>query len=163
MDRPEAKNKAKKLARFFYGKTPAIYAGQDYFESVAYRWKCQFNENAKQLTWMNVVSEMNHNEVSGFTLDEKFTRQMAVVLLRSKQHDHHRVQQRFDLLGKLLKAKTAGVEEIWAEGHSILAQMISTVQLGDFVTVYLAALKDLDPTPIDLVESFKVDLSRLKP
>jgi glucose/mannose-6-phosphate isomerase len=161
-DIPEAKNEAKKLARFFYQKTPAIYAGQDYFESVAYRWKCQFNENAKQLAWMNVVSEMNHNEVSGFTLEEKFNRQMAVVLLRSGQHDHHRIGQRFDLLKNILEAKTGGVREIWAEGNSILAQMLSTVHLGDFVTVYLAALKDLDPTPIDLIESFKTKLGRLK-
>ena len=153
-------NEAKQLALFLYRKFPVIYAGQDHLEAAAFRWKCQIHENAKQAALMGVVSEMNHNEISGFTTVDELTRKMAVVLLRHPQGDHPRVAKRFDLLKKVLKGKTGGVREVRALGKSLLAQMLSVLYLGDFVSVYLAYLKGVDPSAVDLIEGFKKLLNR---
>ena len=158
--KPSAKNPAKQLARFFHGKLPIIYGGQDHFDSVAYRWKCQFNENAKQIALMNVISEMNHNEVLGYSFSEVLTKKMAVVLLRHPGADHSQIARRFDILKKFIQSKTGGVREVKAQGRSVLAQMLSVIYLGDFVTVYLAYLKGIDPTPTILIDEFKTQLSR---
>ncbi|HUO58680.1 MAG TPA: bifunctional phosphoglucose/phosphomannose isomerase [bacterium] len=157
---PAAKNPAKQLAQFLHNKLPVLYAGQDHLDSVAVRWKCQFNENSKLVALANVVPEMNHNEVLGFSYPEVLSREMAVILLRHPQADHPQIQRRFEILKGILKSKTAGVREVKAEGKSLLAQMMSAIYLGDFVSVYLAYLRGIDPTPIDLIDQFKKQLSR---
>ena len=158
MMKPFSKNLAKQVAGFLVGKLPVIYAGQDHMDTVALRWKCQINENAKQIALMNVVPEMNHNEILGFSNQEPLTKKMAVVLLRHPQGDHPQIQKRFEILKGILKPKTAGVIEIEAMGKSLMAQMMSVVYLGDFASVYLAYLKKIDPTPIDLIDQLKKQL-----
>ncbi len=152
---PSSRNEAKKLAMFLFGCLPVIYAGQDHLETVGLRWKGQLNENAKQVAILNVLPEMNHNEVVGFTQDEPLSRRMAVILLRHPQGDHSQVKRRFDILAGILKKRTAGVREVKACGRSTLAQMMSVLYLGDFVSVYLAYLKRVDPTPVAIIDQLK--------
>ena len=108
----------------------------------------------------NIVPEMNHNEVLGFTRKEALTRNMAVVLLRHLQGDHPQIQKRFDILRGILEAQTAGVREVRTEGKSLLAQILSAIYLGDFMSVYLAYLRGVDPTPIEIIDRFKSRLGR---
>ncbi len=158
--RPQAKNTAKQLAVFLHNKFPLIYGGQDHLDSVAVRWKCQINENSKQVAIANVIPEMNHNEVLGFSYPEPMSKKMAAIFLRQSKFDHPQIRRRFEILKGMLKAKTTGVREVEAEGSSLLAQMITTLYLGDFVSVYLAYLKGVDPTPIGLIDQFKAQLAK---
>lgn len=157
---PTSKNTAKKMAMFLKGKLPVIYAGQDHLDSVATRWKCQFNENAKLIALMNVIPEMNHNEVLGYSYPELMTRKLGMIILRHPQKDHPQILRRFDILRNILKSKTGGVWEVETRGKSLLAQMFSAIYLGDFVSVYLAYLRGIDPTPIQLIDQFKNRLSQ---
>jgi len=157
---PTEKNPAKLLALFLHKRLPLFYAGQDHLDSVSLRWKTQMNENAKQIALSNLIPEMNHNEILGYSYSEPLTKKMAVVLLRQPQGDHPQIHRRFDLLKKMITSKTAGVTEIEAKGKSLLAQLFSLIYLGDFASVYLAYLKGVDPTPIGLIDEFKSRLSR---
>jgi glucose/mannose-6-phosphate isomerase len=47
-----------------------------------------------------------------------------------------------------------------ARGNSPLAQMMSLVLLGDFMSVYLAFLNGVDPTAVELVGEVKAALVR---
>ncbi|HET9869633.1 MAG TPA: SIS domain-containing protein, partial [bacterium] len=154
-----ARNPAKLLALFFKGRLPVLYAGQDHLDAVGLRWKTQFNENAKQIALFNVVPEMNHNEILGYSLPEPLTRKMAVALL-GHPGDHPQVRRRFDLLKGMAAPKAAGVTQVGPKGRSRLAQMASLVYLGDFASVYLAYLKGVDPTPTGLIDELKRRLAR---
>jgi len=44
------------------------------------------------------------------------------------------------------------------EGDSILKQLLYTVALGDFVSIYTAILNNVDPTQVDLLEKLKKEL-----
>jgi glucose/mannose-6-phosphate isomerase len=157
--RPVPKNEPKRLALFLCGKLPVVYAGQDHFDAVGLRWKCQLNENAKQAALFNVLPEMNHNEILGFSRSDGLTKKMAALLLRHPQGDHPQTSRRFDILARVLRARTAGVREVKPRGKCLLAQMLSSIYLGDFTSVYLAFLKGLDPTPIALIDEFKRKLA----
>ncbi len=157
-----ANNPAKKLARFLHGKLPVVYAGQDHMESVGLRWKCQINENAKRICLNSVIPEMNHNEVLGYSFHEPLTKGSAVVLLRQPKGDHPQIARRFDILEGILKKRTAGVIGVEPQGKSLLCQMMTSVYLGDFVSVYLAYLRGVDPTPIGLIDQFKKSLAGKK-
>lgn len=160
--KPLKSNLAKQLAVFFHGKNPVIYANESCFSAVAYRWKCQFNENSKQMAWANVFSEMNHNEILSYTHNGLFVKNAGVLLLRSKKYDNSRINKRFDGFKKIVGSRTKNVKEFWVEGESLLSQTLLTIFLGDFVSVYLAFLKGLNPTPIDLIDQLKAGLKKGK-
>ena len=49
-----------------------------------------------------------------------------------------------------------------AQGQSALAQMLWTIHLGDFASYYLAALNQVDPTPVALIGYLKQKLAEAK-
>ena len=58
-------NEAKALARALHGTVPVI-AGAELAAAAAYRWKCQFNENAALPAFASALPEADHNEVVGW-------------------------------------------------------------------------------------------------
>src|SRR3989344_5975071 len=61
---PAKDNPAKKLAEELAGNSVVIYAGP-LLAPAAYKWKINFNENAKNIAWWNQYPEFNHNEMIG--------------------------------------------------------------------------------------------------
>ena len=60
------KNQIQNVAANLSGKIPCIYTEAS-LEPVGYRWRCQIQENAKQLAFHHAIPEMNHNEIVGWT------------------------------------------------------------------------------------------------
>ena len=54
-------NPAKKLATELFGRLPVIYGVNGYLATVAYRWKCEINENSKCPCFWAEFPELNHN------------------------------------------------------------------------------------------------------
>lgn len=150
-----ADNPAKRIAEEIVGKTPIIYAGVLF--AAAYKWKIGFNENAKNLAWCNALPEFNHNEFIGWS-SHPIEKPFAVINLLST-FDHERVQKRFVVSEKLLSGKRPESIDIQAKGETLIEQMIWTILFGDVVSTYVAILNGVNPTPVDLVEKFKVALN----
>lgn len=149
---PTDNNPAKKLAEELAGKSVVIYAGP-LLAPVAYKWKISFNENAKNIAWCNQYPEFNHNEMIGWT-SHPIEKLYGVVDLRSNL-EHSRVQKRFEVTEKLLSGRRPAPNVVQVQGETILEQLLWAVAYGDFVSVYLALLNGVNPTPVDLVEKFK--------
>jgi len=150
-----SENYAKQIAENIVGKTGVIYAGP-LLGPAGYKWKISINESSKNLAWSNEFSEFNHNEIVGWTshpVDKVF----AVIELQSDL-DNYRVQKRFEVTNRLLSGQMPAPMIVYAKGDSHLAQMLWTIQLGDFVSLYLAMLNNVDPTPVDVIEKLKKDL-----
>ena len=119
-------------------------------------WKICFNENAKNTAWANQYPEFNHNEFIGWSshpVDKPF----AVVEIRSNL-EHPRVQQRFVVSERLLSGKRPAPIVVTPAGDTVLQQLLWGICMGDYVSVYLAILNGVNPTPVDLVEKLKADL-----
>lgn len=152
---PTKDNPAKRLALELMGKSVIVYAGPKLFPA-AYKWKISFNENAKNLAWCNQLPEFNHNEFLGWT-SHPVNKPYAVIDLRSKL-EHPRVQKRFAVTERLLSGKRPAPHIVEVQGETILEQLLWSIALGDFVSLYLALLNGLNPTPVDLIEKFKTSL-----
>lgn len=149
---PTKDNPAKKLALEIMGKTPIIYSGP-LLAPVAKKMKICMNENAKNLAWWNQYPEFNHNEFIGWSshpVDKPF----CVIEIRSNL-EHERVQKRFTVSERMLSGKRPAPHVIEPQGESLAQQIFWASMFGDFVSVYLALLNGLNPTPVDLVEKFK--------
>jgi len=155
---PEKDNPAKRIARSLHGRLPAVYASSARLEPAAVRWRGQLEENAKNLAFHHVLPEMNHNELVGWEHPGGVLPQLAVVLLRDHA-DHVQVQRRFDLTREVLATRAGVLHEVWSEGESALARMFSLICLGDYVSLYLAFLNAVDPTPVPVIEIFKRKLT----
>ncbi|MBP9738305.1 bifunctional phosphoglucose/phosphomannose isomerase [Candidatus Saccharibacteria bacterium] len=152
---PTNDNSAKQLAEYCMGKTPIIYAGLLY--PAAYKWKINFNENAKNTAWCGQYSEFNHNEFLGWS-SHPIEKPFGVFDLISS-FDHSQIKKRFLVSDKLLSGKRPKALQIHAEGETVLEQLLWTVALGDMVSVYLALLNGVNPTPVDLIEKLKKELA----
>jgi glucose/mannose-6-phosphate isomerase len=123
-------------------------------DGAAYRWRSQIAENSKNLAFHHVLPEMNHNELVGWMYPEEVLKRVGVVFLRDKG-DHAQVQRRFDLTRELIADKAGSLQEVWSEGNSLLARVLSVIYLGDFVSLYLAFLNNVDPTPVHVIDYLK--------
>jgi len=154
-DVPTERNRAKQLALELAGTTPVIYAGPKLFPA-AYKWKTNFNENSKNVAWCNVLPEFNHNEFMGWT-SHPVDKIYSVIELQSSL-EHPRVQKRFKVSNKMLSGRWPEPHVIQVEGEDLLSQLVWTIALGDFVSIYLALLNGVNPTPVEMVEKFKHEL-----
>lgn len=146
-------NPAKVLARKLLGKIPLIYGTDENTEVVAQRWKTQFNENSKQPAFWNVIPELDHNELVGFT-NKDLLANCRVIFLRNS-YDLARNQKRISIMKSIFTKSQIGFEEVKAEGENELSQILAQIYMGDFTSVYLALLNQVDPTPVALIEDFK--------
>ena len=152
---PTDKNIAKQIALELMGKTVIVYAGPK-MAPAANKWKICFNENAKNTAWYNQYPEFNHNEFIGWSshpVDKPF----AVVEIRSIL-EHPRVQKRFEVSERLLSGLRPSPIVIEPHGDTVLKQLLWGIAMGDFVSVYLALLNGVNPTPVGLVEKLKLEL-----
>jgi glucose/mannose-6-phosphate isomerase len=152
---PVADNYAKQLALKLVGKTTITYAGPLLFPA-ANKWKICMNENAKNTAWTNQYPEFNHNEFIGWS-SHPVEKPFAVVEIRSNL-EHPRVQKRFEVSERLLSGMRPAPIVVVPKGETLLQQLAYTFALADFVSIYVAILNGVDPTPVDLVEKLKKEL-----
>ncbi len=149
-------NQAKQIALECLGKSIVVYSGPK-LASAAYKWKISFNENAKAIAWWDAYPEFNHNEFLGWTKQPE-QKPYTVIDLRSS-FEHPQVQKRFEVSARLLSGMRPEPIVVAAKGEDLLEQLLSTIAFGDFVSLYLALLAGLNPTPVDLIEKFKRELA----
>jgi glucose/mannose-6-phosphate isomerase len=154
---PASRNLAKQLALESIGKSAVIYAGPKLWPA-AYRWKIGFNETAKQVAWANQLPEFNHNELTGWS-EQPIQKPYAVIDIRSNL-EHERVQKRFEVSERLLSGRRPAPLVVEPQGESLLEQLLWTMLLGDYVTIYTALANGLNPTPLDLVTKFKKEMEK---
>jgi glucose/mannose-6-phosphate isomerase len=147
---------AKQLARGLHGTIPQI-AGASLTSPVAYRWKCQFNENAKVPAFAAELPELDHNEIVGWGGAGELGRFSAVFLDDSDLHP--RVRQRLELTRGLIASGGAPTFRVESIGETRLERMVSLVLLGDLTSLYVAVLRGIDPTPVDVIERLKSALA----
>jgi glucose/mannose-6-phosphate isomerase len=153
-DSPVDTNAAKQLANGLTGFPVVVYAGPT-LAFAAMKWKIDINENAKNVAFWNQLPEFNHNEFQGWS----HPRDKAIKVIELLSHlDHERVQKRFVVANRLLSGQMPAAAQIHAKGDTKLQQMVWTVLLGDYMSMYLGFLNQIDPIPVDMVEKFKKEL-----
>jgi len=158
-DVPARRNRAKQLALSLHGKIPWVQGTVGIMAAAAYRWRCQFNENSKVLAYSSEYPELNHNEVIGWELAPSLARCVSVITLQEAK-PRPRIRARVEITREMM-ARKAPVHPIAAEGRSPLAQLLWTIYLGDFTSLYLAFLYGADPGAITAIDELKRRLAAL--
>jgi len=153
-------NYAKQIALEIGNKLPVIYGTSGILSAVAYRWKCELNENSKFPSFWSEFPELNHNETVGWENLKELTSNFIIVVFKDGTANA-RIKVRIDTTVKLIKDNLNKIIEIPVEGKSKLARAMSLMYLGDIASVYLALLNGTDPTPVDKILVLKAELAKL--
>ncbi len=156
-EKPSKDNFAKILASGIKGSVPVIY-GFGVYRSVAQRFKQQFNENSKVPSKWEYFSELNHNEIVGWEKAGNLAKHFSTIFIRDKTEPKE-IRNRIEIT-KTLMPPSSKTFEVWSQGKTPLARMLSTVCIGDFTSVYLAILLGVDPTPVETINLLKENIKQ---
>jgi glucose/mannose-6-phosphate isomerase len=151
-------NPAKDLALHLDKTVPIIY-GFGVYRSVAQRFKTQFNENSKSPAKWEFFSELDHNEIVGWENPGESLRCFSVILLRDIDEPLE-MESRIEITKQIMEQAGVVIFDVEGQGISLLARMLSLVVFGDFVSVYLAVLRGVDPTPVQTINLLKNTLEK---
>ena len=156
---PVGRNSAKRLAGQMMGRHVVVW-GSGILAEVARRWKGQVNENAKQWSAFEVLPEADHNAICGTLPDEVAAK--TFVLFLTSTLDHPRTQLRHAITRQVFLTSGIITDVVAARGQSRLAQMLSTIHYGDYVSGYLGLLNKVDPTAIAGIVELKARLAEAR-
>jgi len=178
-------NPGKQLATELAGAVPMVWGTSPLAGVAAYRFACQFNENAKYPCVYGTLPEANHNQVVAFDgpfggsrafaggsggpspqgdMDDFFRDRaheengLHIVVLRDVE-EHPQVARRREVSVELARARGIPVTEIAAEGNHPLERIATLIALADYTTVYLAIALGIDPTPVAAIQDLKARIA----
>lgn len=143
------------IAKKLLNKIPVIYSLGS-CEGAAVRFRQQINENSKMLCWHHTLPEMNHNELVGWV--EK-NDALAVVTFRTS-FDYERTIKRYDICKTLFAKYSHSVTDITAKGTSKVEQFFYLINIGDWISCYIADLKNIDAVEVNVITNLKNELAK---
>jgi glucose/mannose-6-phosphate isomerase len=153
VEAPEDRNDAKALARELASALPIICAPEGPLGAVAFRWRTQLNENAKMVAYDCRFPELHHNEIVGLAGPINVKRPV-VVLLRSRD-ECECLRARMEITRGLVERAGVRVVEFESSFEGSMASMVALAYLGDYVSVYTAVVRGVDPTPVEAIDALK--------
>lgn len=157
---PEIKdNPAKMLAYMTFDKH-IVFSAAEHLIGAAHVFNNQVNENAKVLTTEWHLPEFNHHFLEALSFP-KFNKENTIFLLFNSALYNDRVEKRFPLTKQVIETQDYQAELIQATAPTKLEQVFEIIQLGSFVSVYLAFLYKI-PNPADIpnVDWFKSQMAK---
>jgi glucose/mannose-6-phosphate isomerase len=151
-------NDAKKLAIELHGRIIFAY-GAGVMGVMARRVKGQWNENAKNWSAYDVMSELNHNAVVGFP-NPQIAREAITVLLLRSDRDNPRHKIRFDVTRELLDRTSIQHKSLQFGGTNLLSEVLQMTLFTDYVSFYVALLNGADPSPNTAIDYLKDRLAK---
>lgn len=154
-EKQSIKSEASGIAKTLLHKIPVIYSLGS-CEGIAVRFRQQINENSKMLCWHHTLPEMNHNELVGWT--EK-NDSLAIVTFRTS-FDYERTIKRYELCKSIFSKYSNSVTDITAKGNSKVEQFLYLINIGDWISCYIADLKNIDATEVNVITNLKNELAK---
>lgn len=139
------------LGESLSGSIPIIYTSDQYWP-IARIAKIKINENSKIPAFWNYLPEMNHNELVGFSN----TQDRYHLVLIQDPDDNTQINRRMQVVTQVLSEYNIPSTCITMLGTDRLTKIFSSLMIADWTSYYLALKLGIDPTPVKLVEDFKV-------
>ena len=150
---PADRNPAKKMAQALVDKVPLLI-GNEENGSVLRRFKNELNENSKMPAFYYTVPEAYHDDIEGLKSLVQLT-SVQPILLRNNDEVEGQRRTRERLTALLHELSFPEIVEFWGTGEDKLSQLLTAILFGDYVSVYLAAVRGVDPSQLMLIPKFR--------
>jgi glucose/mannose-6-phosphate isomerase len=155
---PVAHNLAKREAGQLMGRIVFVL-GAGCLAEAARRWSSELNQTANAWAVWAAIPEADHNLLQGLDWPADFTDKVMALFLTGAA-DHPRNAKRLAATRQALTMAGCNTDVIRARGESHLAQLLSLVYVGDFISFYLALSYGVEPRQIDKLIGFEEYLMR---
>lgn len=152
----EIQRAASDIAQKLVGQLPVIMTAE-FLNGNGHILRNQFNETSKVFAAYAAIPELNHHLLEGFKNPEGHK---LMALLFSSDLYSEKIAKRMSLTEDVIKQNNVPLITYQAKGSSKISQMLHTLSLGGYITVYLAFLYGLDPSLIPWVDYFKEKLGQ---
>ncbi len=149
-------NPAKRWAVELVGKIP-VFIVSDFLAGAAYAVRNPFHETGKQFALHFVIPELNHHLLEGLSYPSSIKELLIFIFVNSDIYDG-RNKKRMSLTKEIISKNGFQTKEIKLHSSSALIQTMEFIQLGNWITFYLAMLHKTDPAKIPWVTYFKKKL-----
>lgn len=157
-ERPLAENPGKALALAIGEARPVFCALAPAWESVALRLRCQFEENAGRSAHARSLPELQHNSWIPWTAGDL----PGLPVWLGAEAAHPRVLLRRRHVEALLAGQGLVAPAIPARGATLLPRLLTSLLLGDTMSVYHALMRGVDPTPTPALADLKRRLAEAR-
>lgn len=153
-----SENPAKQMAEKLQGKQVIFVAGRE-LSGAAHVAKNQMNENAKNLSTLHLIPELNHHLMEGLRFPNSNKDDIVFLFVDSDLYPE-RIKQRMDITKKIVEENGIGYVAFKPESGNHLSQSFELMQFCAFTNFYLSMLNGIDPAPIPWVDKFKTELGQ---
>lgn len=153
---PEAdieENRAKAAAMHLVDKFP-IFVSSEFLYGGAHVLANQVNENGKHIAARFAIPELNHHLMEAFSFPETSLENVVFCLFESQLY-YQRNQLRYSVTTDVLVENGLDVLNLPLTTGTKLEQVFELILFGEYLSIYLATLHEIDPSPIPNVSSFK--------
>lgn len=155
--------RASVLADAWGGKRDLWVYASEPLVAVARRWKTQAEENAKRLGHFDSVPELLHNAIVAWDVLGKAEAEGRFVAILRGRSEGEAMHRRIDYLSEALRAQGARVEIVSPEARGALGELLELVWLGDYVSLWSARRRGVDPFPVRGIDRMKQSMPTAAP
>lgn len=156
VDIPTAHNQAKQLALKLKEKVPILIVA-DFLDGAAYAVRNLFHETAKHFGLYFAIPEANHHLMEGLAFPKEIKKLLLFVFFVSPFYDKRNIK-RIKVTQEVVEKNDINTTSVSLLVPSYLGQTMEFIQLGAWLTFYLAILNKVDPTQVPWVDYFKKKL-----
>lgn len=132
-----------------------VFFGSEHLYTVAYRAKCQINENAKTEAFAAPLPEASHNEIEGYTQGRSGI--FAPFFLRSERESRS-TRRRIEAMEEILSDLGYNCIEIITRAETAIGEMMDLTYCLDSTSVELADLLGVDSRAVPNISRLKAML-----
>ena len=148
---------ARRLADSYVGKVPVICADVG-MQSVAFRWKTQINENSKFVAFCESMPDFSVHNLGQWTSASRDN--YALTLLIGSDDLLCKGTARLEGAAERLQASGSAVNVVRLGADSTLENMFRAIILGDYVSMFMAEHRGIDPAEVRPVTQLKQKVAR---
>ena len=150
---------AHRLAERIEGHVPVVFADAS-MQSVAFRWKTQVNENSKFVAFCDQSPSFINESLRPWEVGGRDD--FILIMLMGCDDDLCAGTSAMEDAARRLSDSHVNVEVIRLGGRSTLENMFRGIILGDYVSVYMAERRGIDPAEVRPVMQMKRKLASLR-
>ncbi|MBI4315938.1 MAG: hypothetical protein HY679_08380 [Chloroflexi bacterium] len=147
---PVTRNPAKRMAGQFMDRNVLLF-GSGFMAPVARRWREQAAAMGKAWAQFEELPDALHAGLAGLQYPEALIPKFMALFLET-EFDSPQDQQRLQDARLLMMTSGFNTDSVRAVGPSPLAQLLTAVHYGDYVSYYLAMAYETDPAPVEVLE-----------
>jgi glucose/mannose-6-phosphate isomerase len=134
------KNTALNLAKWM-PNIPIVYYPFG-LQAAAVRFKNSLQENAKLHVISEDIIEASHNGIVAWDNSKNF----KPILIRG-QNDFSKTKERWEIIKEFFDERNIEYKEIFTLPGNIVTKIVNLIYFFDYVSIYTAGLRKIDPTP----------------